>query len=149
MCSVWSRNTKFRVSGLKARRRKTRAAREHAGQSQGQPALRGTHWPWGGHTSPEGDTHAVSKPQPKADKGARGRMCVLASSNVVNRKGFGLKIKASSFGPSSVTNCAVMWARVHWSSAGLLRPPQVTCNCSARLVFTLKDDEPYIPTLQV
>ena len=67
--------------------------------------------------------HAVSKPQPQADKGAGCRTDVLASSDVVSRKGFGLKIEASSFGPSPVTNCAVTWARVHWPSTGLLRPP--------------------------
>lgn len=76
-----------------------------------------------GTAGPQGGMHAVSKPQPKADKGARCSMYVLAGGNVVNRKGSGLKIKASSVGSSSVTNCAVTWARVHWSSTGLLRPP--------------------------
>lgn len=100
-----------------------RPAGERRGQHGNTPDSHGDSRPSGGHTDPEGDTHAVSKPQPKADKGARCRMYVLASGNVVNRKGFGLKITASSFSSSSITNCAVTWARVHWSSTGLLRPP--------------------------
>ena len=50
-----------------------------------------------GTAGPEGDTHAVFKPQPKAGKGARCLIYVLARGNVVNRKGFGLKIKMPKF----------------------------------------------------
>lgn len=52
------------------------AAQEQARQSQGQLALRGT---------------------PKAGKGARCLIYVLARGNVVSRKGFGLRSKTPKF----------------------------------------------------